>query len=108
FFFSSRRRHTRCYRDWSSDVCSSDLRPQQAQARSAAAALTAAGAQARQADLAARAAATDQRNAVRQARLTLDAARFDRENAVRRSEERRGGKEGRSARWSAQEKRQCD
>src|SRR6266542_3334140 len=26
FFFSSRRRHTRCYRDWSSDVCSSDLR----------------------------------------------------------------------------------
>src|SRR5207245_1856094 len=24
-FFSSRRRHTRCYRDWSSDVCSSDL-----------------------------------------------------------------------------------
>src|SRR6266542_7003600 len=27
FFFSSRRRHTRCYRDWSSDVCSSDLGP---------------------------------------------------------------------------------
>src|SRR5436305_4268435 len=26
FFFSSRRRHTRCGRDWSSDVCSSDLR----------------------------------------------------------------------------------
>src|SRR5207245_4914696 len=25
FFFSSRRRHTRCYRDWSSDECSSDL-----------------------------------------------------------------------------------
>src|SRR6266852_5938055 len=25
FFFSSRSRHTRCYRDWSSDVCSSDL-----------------------------------------------------------------------------------
>src|SRR2546429_4548641 len=24
FFFSSRRRHTRCSRDWSSDVCSSD------------------------------------------------------------------------------------
>src|SRR2546429_6594162 len=30
FFFSSRRRHTRCSRDWSSDVCSSDLpRPSQ-------------------------------------------------------------------------------
>src|SRR5256884_2460766 len=28
FFFSSRRRHTRCSRDWSSDVCSSDLRRQ--------------------------------------------------------------------------------
>src|SRR5207245_4845890 len=26
FFFSSSRRHTRCYRDWSSDVCSSDLK----------------------------------------------------------------------------------
>src|SRR5215510_16096471 len=26
FFFSSRRRHTRWPRDWSSDVCSSDLR----------------------------------------------------------------------------------
>src|SRR2546421_7244994 len=26
FFFSSRRRHTRSDRDWSSDVCSSDLR----------------------------------------------------------------------------------
>src|SRR2546429_7368064 len=26
FFFPSRRRHTRCSRDWSSDVCSSDLR----------------------------------------------------------------------------------
>src|SRR5256884_5402797 len=25
YFCSSRRRHTRCSRDWSSDVCSSDL-----------------------------------------------------------------------------------
>src|SRR2546422_2746447 len=30
FFFSSRRRHTRCSRDWSSDVCSSDLFSRQA------------------------------------------------------------------------------
>src|SRR5450432_4484609 len=29
FFFSSRRRHTRSDRDWSSDVCSSDLGPAQ-------------------------------------------------------------------------------
>src|SRR2546429_5014641 len=28
FFFSSRRRHTICSRDWSSDVCSSDLNPE--------------------------------------------------------------------------------
>src|SRR5699024_11565102 len=28
FFFSSRRRHTRSKRDWSSDVCSSDLTEQ--------------------------------------------------------------------------------
>src|SRR5690349_22163073 len=28
FFFSSRRRHTRSLRDWSSDVCSSDLSEQ--------------------------------------------------------------------------------
>src|SRR5215217_9160134 len=27
FFFSSRRRHTRYWRDWSSDVCSSDPGP---------------------------------------------------------------------------------
>src|SRR5438874_10878148 len=27
FFFSSRRRHTRSLREWSSDVCSSDLNP---------------------------------------------------------------------------------
>src|SRR6185312_17097400 len=27
FFFSSRRRHTSSDRDWSSDVCSSDLHP---------------------------------------------------------------------------------
>src|SRR5690606_40946358 len=33
FFFSSRRRHTRFSRDWSSDVCSSDLRLAEAIAR---------------------------------------------------------------------------
>src|SRR5690606_40174365 len=36
FFFSSRRRHTRFSRDWSSDVCSSDL-PRRYRRRSAAA-----------------------------------------------------------------------
>src|SRR2546422_1742841 len=33
FFFSSRRRHTRCSRDWSSDVCSSDLETDMSPAR---------------------------------------------------------------------------
>src|SRR5207302_8364034 len=33
FFFSSRRRHTRFSRDWSSDVCSSDLPQTPSQAR---------------------------------------------------------------------------
>src|SRR5205814_3310241 len=35
FFFSSRRRHTRCLSDWSSDVCSSDLASQRAVAGAA-------------------------------------------------------------------------
>src|SRR5699024_12002176 len=34
FVFSSRRRHTRSKRDWSSDVCSSDLIPDYAQVAS--------------------------------------------------------------------------
>src|SRR5699024_12009931 len=38
FFFSSRRRHTRSKRDWSSDVCSSDLRTGPRGARGAEAA----------------------------------------------------------------------
>src|SRR6266496_593234 len=37
FFFSSRRRHTRSLRDWSSDVCSSDLALSPRSRRSAAA-----------------------------------------------------------------------
>src|SRR5439155_9211410 len=36
FFFSSRRRHTRWPRDWSSDVCSSDLRILTAEVQEAA------------------------------------------------------------------------
>src|SRR5947209_20300386 len=33
FFFSSRRRHTSYWRDWSSDVCSSDLTANELQSR---------------------------------------------------------------------------
>src|SRR3712207_7711676 len=38
FFFSSRRRHTRYWRDWSSDVCSSDLCSESASSRECTAA----------------------------------------------------------------------
>src|SRR3989442_4866237 len=40
FFFSSRRRHTRCGRDWSSDVCSSDLATARSRAKTPTDALT--------------------------------------------------------------------
>lgn len=62
-----------------------DSRSQEAQARSAAAALTAAESQAREADLAARASAADQSNSVRLARLALQSARIDRDNSVRQA-----------------------
>src|SRR3712207_4849438 len=39
FFFSSRRRHTRYWRDWSSDVCSSDLHAAAVAGRELAAAI---------------------------------------------------------------------
>src|SRR5690349_25038889 len=73
FFFSSRRRHTRSLRDWSSDVCSSDLRPPCRRHGGAAA-------------------ARDRRPAPAQVSL--------RNGVEGRSEERRVGKECRS-RWSA-------
>src|SRR5439155_9802618 len=86
FFFSSRRRHTRWPRDWSSDVCSSDLVPRAARHE-------------------------ERRDAARPLRLA--APRPDDEDAgaiaggdpllgpgQARSEERRVGKEGRS-RWGA-------
>src|ERR1039458_9376273 len=43
FFFSSRRRHTRCLSDWSSDVCSSDLFDSAAERRPRAGGRTADG-----------------------------------------------------------------
>src|SRR5690349_24062490 len=85
FFFSSRRRHTRSLRDWSSDVCSSDLdgspRAYRGSTRDTAAALA-------DARLAAETLATQQ---VRASARALA--------AERRSEERRVGKECRS-RWA--------
>src|SRR2546429_4446038 len=91
FFFSSRRRHTRCSRDWSSDVCSSDL------AELAREPLEARSVRLGGADL-----PGIQRH--RECLIEADArevgiAVAERGQAVARSEERRVGKECRS-RWS--------
>src|SRR5207249_5789089 len=71
FFFSSRRRHTRSKRDWSSDVCSSDLPPPPEKHIT-----------------------SDHTASPRRARTATP-----NDNGVSRSEERRVGKECRS-RWS--------
>src|SRR5688500_20200160 len=78
FFFSSRRRHTRLQGDWSSDVCSSDLRQNEN---------LSVGGNARAVDVIGR----------RAAPIVPD-------DKVR-SEERRVGKECRSRRWAYHEKK---
>src|SRR3712207_7538843 len=81
FFFSSRRRHTRYWRDWSSDVCSSDLHHLvEHRGEVGAAHLGVAGGRAQQ-------------------RGEADAVEAEPHEGVQRSEERRVGKECRS-RWS--------
>src|SRR5690554_7701866 len=92
FFFSSRRRHTRCGRDWSSDVCSSDL------------VVDGVDAAPEQAGLAAR--VGHHHHAVL-AQTSLQAAAVAVEGhrhgialqVLERSEERRVGKEGRARGW---------
>src|SRR5262245_62468721 len=96
FFFSSRRRHTRCLSDWSSDVCSSDLRlvapPGDALKRAAIQLFVAA----RHDDWRSRAVAEVR---LRERVRDLLAAPGDDEN---RSEERRVGKECRYRLWRHQ------
>src|SRR5438105_11331952 len=94
FFFSSRRRHTRSTRDWSSDVCSSDLAEDRRKARVVApdhgdAALA-------RALLVQEGDAFEQLVQVQRHRAQLNRARQIEEH---RSEERRVGKECRT-RWS--------
>src|SRR5437868_14710563 len=100
FFFSSRRRHTRSKRDWSSDVCSSDLStPQHSQRRVYAQLL--------------RGPAGPVRATFRNAEgkeYDVEMARSPTSNnptfsAFRRSEERRVGKECR-CRWSPDPKKE--
>src|SRR2546421_9533203 len=88
FFFSSRRRHTRSDRDWSSDVCSSDLiQREQAEATAAKIAQFIK-------EIESQIGWTTQ---LPWSAGTLEQRRFD--GLRLRSEERRVGKEGRS-RWS--------
>src|SRR5207249_6722394 len=96
FFFSSRRRHTRSKRDWSSDVCSSDLGAQDRAGLGVAGDVEALG-QAEIGDLDSRqrAAGSGQRRSrpfLLAACCLLPAARY-------RSEERRVGKECRGGGW---------
>src|SRR2546422_2874109 len=94
FFFSSRRRHTRCSRDWSSDVCSSDLERLAERAELLAGVRLRVGIEGR--------AAVGRLERLPQQALELGQIRgAEREADVarRRSEERRVGKECRS-RWS--------
>src|SRR5437868_10141322 len=91
-FFSSRRRHTRSKRDWSSDVCSSDLRSQLRRRRPS---------QARQARLERRTAACGapaghSMNVSQRARIELPEHVPPVFEVYVRSEERRVGKECRS------------
>ncbi len=63
-----------------------DNRPQQAMAHSAQASLSVSEAQAREADLAASASATDQKNAVKSAQLALESAHLDRDNSIKQAQ----------------------
>src|SRR5690625_5648631 len=88
FFFSSRRRHTRWPRDWSSDVCSSDLDHGRAHARPSPRSYLSVPDASDRIDFVRPGAPSDP---------PLQEAR-----TVERSEERRVGKEWRGRRWTDQ------
>src|SRR5690606_39981187 len=96
FFFSSRRRHTRFSRDWSSDVCSSDLGGDAQLARDLAMHIAASNPQ----YLAA--ADVPEADRAKERDIRVEMLKNDEKNKGKpenRSEERRVGKECRS-RWS--------
>src|SRR5206468_9881818 len=92
FFFSSRRRHTRSDRDWSSDVCSSDLSSMKPFFRVIAPLLVGQKVQRRLQRF------VSSRLAERSTGARLQPKRYA-SSFANRSEERRVGKEGRS-RWA--------
>src|SRR5690606_39747838 len=97
FFFSSRRRHTRFSRDWSSDVCSSDLIPPPEAMRQLPTQTTANG---NGAAATAPSTAGDDQNRRRSRSFNFHSFKMNTYRKKRRSEERRVGKECRS-RWAA-------
>src|SRR5207249_8927629 len=96
-FFSSRRRHTRSKRDWSSDVCSSDLAVHAAHAVATTAEAQPDGQAAaeQRLDRGVRGAAHE-RQRLNEDEVGLVLLKCAGEQANRRSEERRVGKEGRA------------
>src|SRR5207245_4226935 len=90
FFVTSRRRHTRCYRDWSSDVCSSDLLNEPAEIN-----LTVALERLREAAAAEGIHLDPNRTSSSDPQADI----IDVVSALTRSEERRVGNEERSHRW---------
>src|SRR3712207_6925270 len=93
-FFSSRRRHTRYWRDWSSDVCSSDLFPMAMGTRKIGPAVAAG------CTMVAKPAGQTPLSMLALAEILQEAGLPDGVlNVLTRSEERRVGKECRS-RWS--------
>src|SRR5690606_41061214 len=101
FFFSSRRRHTRFSRDWSSDVCSSDLQVASPRYSVRTQGTQATGAVTWTGHLWL---SPEGRAALAAAQANVAAARKEWQDAMARSEERRVGKEGRS-RWSPNHKK---
>src|SRR5262245_66435623 len=93
FFCSSRRRHTRCLSDWSSDVCSSDLLESVAGAAGLVKAADGTPDTVRLATA----------HAVHRLEQSLTIEPLRKTTLIERSEERRVGKECRARRGSVQE-----
>src|SRR5438874_7430755 len=106
FFFSSRRRHTRSLRDWSSDVCSSDLRSAEAYVRKYGE-LSDSQWLSKAVESGRRAVKTTDDLAAGHVSLGMALVAGDQkvEAAAERSEERRVGKEGRWRWWRDYSKR---
>src|SRR5690606_40309311 len=96
FFFSSRRRHTRFSRDWSSDVCSSDLASVEPEM---AFEVEGVNDRVQLAALERQFQACQAKQLMQQGVHLIDPSRFDLRGNLTRSEERRVGKECRSRWW---------